>query len=83
MEKKYTPLEAWIEFFESTKAGPDWATTDRAKKQRLYTMDANYKSGRLGVLSIKKNLERYAPGRFVFHQGEPFFTDSKDSHKPT
>ncbi len=81
MEKKYTPLEAWIDFFESTKAGPDWSSIDRATRQRLYTLDANYKSGRLGISSIKKNLERYAPGRFVFHAGDPFFTIQTDSQK--
>jgi len=73
-EKRLTPNEAWKEFFEEIKKSPEWATFDRAQRQRIYSMDARYRKGGLGIRSIKNNLAKFAPGRYVLHEGEPFFT---------
>lgn len=74
MQKHLTPAEAWNIFWVWIKQQPKWRTMSRSEKQYLDKTNRAVISGKAKALRIKKALDEYADGCFVFHPGEPYFT---------
>jgi hypothetical protein len=78
---KLTPSEAWEDFVENVL--PSIPTTKNstlkvAKATHLGRVrDKNGNVKTLGLKRIKAILETYAPGRYQFHEGEPWFEINK------
>lgn len=66
-EKHLTPLEAFQHFLKNYtgKKGSDIY-------EAVYAMQGRRTHG-LGVRRIRSLLEKYAPGVYEFHAGEPYF----------
>lgn len=76
MDKKHlTPLEAWDDFYSWFQA--DGKTPNEivlAEYTRRAKLKVRGKTKALGEKRIRRLLEKYAPGRYTFHQSQPFFT---------
>jgi len=69
-EKRLTPLEAWDEFYKNYKCdGP--IPNELVVAQATHNGNQKNKSGKaknLGVARIARLLEKYAPGKYQFHE---------------
>lgn len=73
MDQHLTPAEAWNVFWVWIKQHPNWRTMSRKEKQYLDKTNRAVLNGDAKALRIKRILEEYAEGCFVFHPGEPYF----------
>lgn len=76
MESQHlTMLEAWDDFYQNFKReGNTPNEIVVAEYTRRGKLVVNGKTKTLGVKRICRLLEKYAPGKYTFHQGEPYFT---------
>ena len=73
--KHLSPLEAWEDFYKNFKCEGNMPNelvlAEYTNKQKLIV---NGKTKRLGEKRIRRLLEKYAPGKYTFHEGQPYFT---------
>lgn len=73
--KHLSPLEAWDDFYKNFKCEGntpnELVLAEYTNKQKLIV---NGKTKRLGEKRIRRLLEKYAPGKYTFHEGQPYFT---------
>ena len=80
MKAHLTPLEVWTEFWETTgqyiKPRPNvlHQAFRTAKGEIKRTSGKGERVVMLGPDRIKRLVEKYAPGRYEYHEGEPYFT---------
>lgn len=65
---RLTPEEAFRHFLENYKG-----RKEKEIQEAKYALEGKRPYG-LGVRRIKNLLDRYAPGIYEFHKGEPYFT---------
>lgn len=74
--KHLTPLEAWADFWQGytppNRMPNDLAVAQLTLKGKLKQPSGHIKT--LGAKRIKSLLEKYAPGKYTFHEGQPYFT---------
>ena len=76
MNERKTPIEAWDEFYEWVRKQPEWKIYSRAEKEKVYDANTARKGQRkfkLDARRIANIIEKFAPGRYEFHEGEPYF----------
>ena len=76
-EKHLTPLEAWDKFYTEYKKPegnpfPNELIVAQATREGRQTNKGVPKT--LGVKRIRRLLDKYAPGKYHFHEGNPYFT---------
>jgi hypothetical protein len=81
MSNHLTPLEVWNEFWETTgrhlKPVPNelWKANQTAQGGvKRVTKRGEVNTVTLGAGRVKRLIEKYAPGRYEYHEGEPYFT---------
>ena len=78
--KRLTPIEAWDDFYENyTNGRKEGVPMEIRVAQATSKGNTKQPSGTvktLGANRIKRLLEKYAPGQYAFHDGEPYFVKS-------
>lgn len=70
-----TPLEAWDDFYLNfERAGRTPNEIAVAEHTRRGRHVVNGKAKTLGAKRIRRLLEKYAPGKYRYHDGQPYFT---------
>jgi hypothetical protein len=76
--KQLTPIEAWDEFYKNyTCKGNkpnEIVLAEYTRRERLIVKGV---TKALGVKRIRRLLDKYAPGQYDFHEGNPYFTIKK------
>ena len=73
--KHLSPLEAWDDFYKSFKCEgnkPNELVLAEYTRQGYLIVSGVKKN--LGIKRITRLLEKYAPGKYHFHEGQPYFT---------
>lgn len=73
-EKRIDPIAAWDDFYSSLDIHPIPNEIVVAQATRNGKQKQNGKAKVLGVKRIRRLLEKYAPGKYVYHEGQPYFT---------
>ena len=70
-----SPLEAWDDFYLNFKCeGNTPNEIVLAEYTRRGKLKVNGKTKHLGEKRVRRLLEKYAPGKYHFHEGQPYFT---------
>lgn len=68
MKEKMTHNEAWKDFYVSLKKSEMWGNLMRGTKQYLSSINKAVKDGEEVNGRIERMLNKYAEGRYNFHQ---------------
>ena len=79
MEKRYlTPVQAWDEFYKNyvpeNGIVPNELIVANSTRHGKQKQAITGKPKNLGVKRIARLLEKYAPGKYHFNDGQPYFT---------
>jgi len=82
MEPKHlTPIEAWDDFYNNytseLKGGVPMEIRVAQATRRGNTRQPSGAVKVLGAKRIQRLLDTYAPGKYSFHEGEPYFTTNQ------
>lgn len=73
--KHLGPLEAWDDFYRNfQREGNTPNEIVVAEYTRRGKLVVRGKTKTLGVKRIRRLLEKYAPGKYEYHEGQPYFT---------
>lgn len=70
MTEQLTPQEAWSDFALWLPLQDKWKEMSRSEKQALDKTTRMVAKGNAGMRRITAAFNRYAPGRYKFHQKE-------------
>ena len=74
-EIPFTPLEAWDDFYQNfERVGRTPNEISVAEHTRRGRNIVNGKPKTLGAKRIRRLLDKYAPGKYQYHEGNPYFT---------
>lgn len=69
MEKNIlTPSAAWHDFYSRFHGSEDWHSLSEDNRQYLRKTNRDVAAENCGVARIKNALDKYEPGRYVFHE---------------
>jgi hypothetical protein len=80
MKEHLTPSEVWLEFWTNVGSQMKPIENELHQADRTFRGEVKRKSKKgvrvvtLGADRIKRLVEKYAPGRYEYHEGEPYFT---------
>lgn len=71
--KQLLPMEAWKDFWDTVRPILEEVPNELHVAQTTWRGNARHKNGSvktLGAARVKRLLDKYAPGRYQFHQKE-------------